>query len=150
VIWCIQVGFPILVERNGNICWTGNSGAIGTITGVSALCGDASWDLPWLSKSIRLETKHGYGDPKKEVKSIRIQKEWFDKLIEQSEHGNFHPMFAMKFKFTRSDDIMSKFIMIPFPVMSKVLKDMENLWLELEELREYKDEHEKRIQKKTN
>jgi hypothetical protein len=110
------------------------SGGAGTVTGIPELTGDAIWFLPYLSKPIVIEAKHGYGDKNKKVKSIRIQKEWFDKHLETSKNMELYPAFAMKFKFTSANG-MSKFILIPFPTMEKILKDMENLYLEVHELK---------------
>jgi len=110
------------------------SGSIGTVHGIDKLAGDAIWKLPWLNSNINIESKHGYGDKNKEVKSIRVQREWFEKHLGQAKALNFYPAFAMKFKFTHEDGL-SKFILIPFPTMKQILEEMENLWLELEELR---------------
>ena len=63
---------------------------------------------------------------------MTIYREWFDKHMQQGSNLGFYPVFAMKFKFAKD----SKFIVIPFDTMAKMLKDMEDLWLEVEELRE--------------
>ena len=120
------------------------SGAIGTTDGIDKLVGDARWVFPWLDGDIiSIECKHGYGDDQK-GKSFRIQREWFDKHLEQCKAANTHPMFAMKFKFT-AENGLSKFMLIPFPVMQWLIKNMENMHLELEELR-----HEQKKRKQGN
>jgi len=112
------------------------SGAIGTTEGIGKLCGDARWDLPWLQKTVAIECKHGYSKEGERAKSMTIQKEWFDKHLEQSERGNFYPVFAMKLKFAAGKDGLTEYMLIPFPVMQTILKEMENLYLEVEELRD--------------
>jgi len=152
----------IYVRRKGKACWfpnyksgsdfereaaslagkwgrrTPRSGAIGTTEHFSALCGDATWKFPWLKKPIIIEAKHGYGDKNKKVKSIRIQKEWFDKHLKAAKDNLgefvFYPAFAMKLKFT-TENGMSKFMLIPFSTMRRIITDMENTYIELEELR---------------
>jgi hypothetical protein len=121
------------------------SGAIGTTWG-SQLAGDAIWKFPWLSKSINLESKHGYGGKKKEQKSMTIYREWFTKHINQARALGFYPAWAMKFKFTMEDGL-SKFVLIPFPVVREIMNEIENLWLEKEELLR---EQEKRIKGKSS
>lgn len=116
------------------------SGGYGTVTGIAKLSGDARWDLPWLSSSINLECKHGYSGEPGTGKSMTIKREWFDKHLAQAKAGGFIPMFAMKFKFT-TEDGMSKFILIPFSAMKKIIKQMDDTYLELEELREYKRQY---------
>ncbi len=112
-----------------------HSGAIGTITGIGRLAGDAVWLLPWLDDNIiALECKHGYSDKGEERKSLRLKRDWFDKHLAQAQAMNFYPAFAMKFKFTAENGI-SKFVLIPFPVMEKILKHMDDTYLELEELK---------------
>ncbi len=106
------------------------SGAYGTTEAIDKLAGDARWDIPWSSKSIHLECKHGYSRPGQQAKSMTLYREWFDKLGEQAKRLNFFPAWAMKLKFTSE-----KYVLIPFPVMEKMLKDMTDVWKELEELR---------------
>jgi hypothetical protein len=114
-----------------------SSGAFGTTMGERALAGDVKWVFPWSmggGKEVHIECKHGYDRSKKEQKSMTIYREWFDKHLTQAKALDFVPMFAFKFKFTQQNG-MSKFVLIPFPVMEKLIKDMENMYLELEELR---------------
>jgi hypothetical protein len=136
------------------------SGMFGTTKGQADNAGDVRWDMPWFNhgKGVQVECKHGYDDTKKGVmcptcgrkldkpienqKSMTIYREWFDKHMGQGADLGFYPIFAMKFKFAKD----SKFIVIPFGTMSKMLKDMEDMWLELEELR---DEQKKRRTQKT-
>jgi hypothetical protein len=110
------------------------SGAIGTTQGYDVLCGDANWKLPWMEgKLISIECKHGYGDSdKKAPKSLRMQKEWFDKHEAQAKTSGFLPMWAMKFKFANN----GKFLIIPFSTMSVMLDKADNNYKELIELRE--------------
>lgn len=114
------------------------SGALGTSYGSKDLAGDVEWKFPWDmggGKSIHIECKHGYDKAKKEDrKSMTIYREWFEKHLTQAKALDFVPMFAFKFKFTHENGL-SKFILIPFPIMEKVIHDMENMYLELEELR---------------
>ena len=111
-----------------------SSGAIGTTWGVSQLAGDVRWKLPWLDSEIHLECKHGYSDKGQERKSMRIEREWFDKHMAQAEALDFYPAFAFKFKFTQQNG-MSKMILIPFPVMERVLSTVNNMHEEIEELK---------------
>ena len=114
-----------------------SSGAFGTTMGVKELAGDAKWKFPWSmggGKEIHVECKHGYDRSKKEQKSMTIYREWFEKHLNQAKALDFVPMFAMKFKFTQQNGL-SKFILIPFPIMEKLIKDMENMYLEIEELK---------------
>lgn len=128
----------------------------GSIKGIPQLSGDVRWKFPWFDDEIHLECKHGYGrgradkfcptcgrelDDKararipKGQKSMTIYREWFDKHLEQAKQYGFYPVFSMKFKFT-SENGLSSFIMIPFPVAKELMRQMENLWLELQELRD--------------
>jgi len=111
------------------------SGSVGTMAGEPRLAGDARWDFPWLTKPIVLECKHGYAAKNKQAKSMVLQREWFDKHLDISKNLELYPAFAMKFKFTKEDGV-SKFILIPFPTMEKILKEMENIYLEVQEYRE--------------
>jgi hypothetical protein len=119
------------------------SGAYGTMDGFPQLTGDASWDFPWLTKPIVIECKHGYPAKNQKGKSMILQREWFDKHLESAKNMELLPAFAMKFKFTAEDGI-SKFIVIPFPVMEKMLKEINNLYLEVKEYREQKERGNKR------
>jgi len=110
------------------------SGAIGTAEGISELAGDVRWMLPWLDSEIHLECKHGYSDKGQERKSMRIERKWFDKHITQAKSLDFYPAFAFKFKFTQQNG-MSKMVVIPFPVMERVLREANNVYEELEELK---------------
>ena len=124
-----------------------SSGAFGTTMGEKALAGDAKWVFPFNmggGNEVHVECKHGYDRSKKEQKSMTIYREWFEKHLNQSKAMDFVPMFAMKFKFTQQNGL-SKFVLIPFPVMEKLIQDMENMYLEIEEL---KNEQAKR--KETN
>ena len=120
------------------------SGAIGTTYGAPNVAGDASWKFPWLpkDKTIQIECKHGYDKSKTVRKSMTIYRDWFDKHLGQAKMLGFIPMFAMKFKFTTSSSGLSSFILIPFSTMEKLLKIVDNMWEELEELRNEKKEWE--------
>lgn len=109
-----------------------SSGAIGTVWGVPQLAGDVRWKLLWLDSEIHIECKHGYSDKGQERKSMRIEREWFDKHMAQAKALDFYPVFAFKFKFTQQNG-MSKMVVIPFPVMERVLSAANNLYEELEE-----------------
>jgi len=108
------------------------SGAFGTTEGIPQMAGDARWMLPWLDSEIHLECKHGYDDDPKQ-KSFRIYREWFDKHMNQAKAFDFYPAFAFKFKLTKQDG-MSKMVLIPFPVMERVLSVVNNMHQEIEEL----------------
>ena len=109
------------------------SGAIGTTEGISQMAGDVRWRLPWLDSEIHLECKHGYSDKGQERKSMRLDRAWFDKHMEQAKALDFYPAFAFKFKFTQQNG-MSKMVVIPFPVMERVLSTVNNMHKEIEEL----------------
>lgn len=109
------------------------SGAIGTTSGIPQLAGDVRWMLPWLDSEIHLECKHGYDDDPKQ-KSFRIYREWFDKHMIQAKAFDFYPAFAFKFKHT-SQNGMSKMVVIPFPVMERILSTANNMYEEMEELK---------------
>ncbi|MFA7101454.1 MAG: hypothetical protein WC196_07005 [Bacilli bacterium] len=119
------------------------SGAYGTTDGIPQMAGDVRWMLPWFDSEIHLECKHGYSDKGQERKSMRIERQWFDKHLKQAKALNFHPAFAFKFKFTHENG-MSKFVCFPFSTMEKLITQMENMYLELEELR---NEQKKRAKK---
>jgi hypothetical protein len=118
------------------------SGAVGTTQGVKDLTGDAQYKLPWLRKTIAVECKHGYAD-NKEKKSIRIQQEWFDKHYSQCKNMKLLPIWAMKIKFSYDHSKLNKFFIVPFDVAKEIIDNEENMYIELEELRKYKKEHEK-------
>jgi len=111
------------------------SGYVGTVEGWDRMAGDAQWRFPWLSKPVVLECKHGYAAKNQQAKSMVLQREWFEKHLQMAKNFELYPAFAMKFKFTKEDGI-SKFILIPFPIMEKILTEMENLYLEVQEYRE--------------
>jgi hypothetical protein len=113
------------------------SGAVGTMFGIDRLSGDVHWNLPWFSKVLAGECKHGYGKPneKADAKSMTIKKEWFEKHMTQARALGLYPFFSMKFKFTQENG-MSKFILIPHSTMKQLLNEMECMWQELQELRE--------------
>lgn len=101
-----------------------SSGAIGTTYGVPQLAGDARWFVKdWLGSDIHIECKHGYSDKGQERKSMRIEREWFDKHMTQAKAFDFYPAFAFKFKFTQQNG-MSKMILFPFPVMERILSSV--------------------------
>jgi len=111
------------------------SGAVGTITGHAVLVGDVQWNFPWMRDIISIECKHGYGTSSKEnQKYMTIHREWFDKHIAQTKAADLLPAWAMKFKFT-AENGMSKFVVIPFSTMKEIIRQMENVYLELQELK---------------
>lgn len=110
------------------------SGAYGTMDGIPQMAGDARWMLPWLDSEIHIECKHGYSDKGQERKSMRLEREWFDKHMTQAKALDFYPAWAFKFKFTQQDG-MSKMIVIPFPVIERVLSVVNNMHEEMEEMR---------------
>ncbi len=110
------------------------SGSYGTTNGISKLAGDAIFELPWHSRTINVECKHGYSREGQKAKSMTLKKEWFDKHFAQSKEMDFYPMFAMKLKFT-SENGLSKFFLVPFPVMKRLLEEQENMYQELLELK---------------
>ena len=118
------------------------SGGYGTELGIPQMVGDAQWRLPWFNQMIVLECKHGYSPKGGKGKSMTLKREWFEKHLAAAKVHGFYPAFGMKFKFTTEDGI-SKYILIPFSTMKKLIKENEDMWLELEELRAYKDEQEK-------
>jgi hypothetical protein len=106
------------------------SGAIGTVSGISQLSGDAVWKLPWLRHPVHLECKHGYtSGTGNKGKSMTLYREWFDKHMEQAKQFMFYPMWALKLKFTSE-----KYILVTFPTMTQIIKDMDDLYLEKCEL----------------
>lgn len=104
------------------------SGAYGTTSGIAQLAGDCRWKIPWLSKELVGECKHGYSRPDAKAKSMTLKREWFDKHYEQSELMNFFPFWAMKLKFTSE-----RYILLPFPVMKKFLEEADELYKEFKE-----------------
>jgi len=115
---------------------TPKSGAYGTVMGVQVMAGDTQWRFPWLNDIISIECKHGYqADYKADQKSMTIKKEWFDKHLEQCKSMDLLPAWSMKFKFT-TENGMSKFLVIPFKTARSIIDQMDNLYIEMEELRE--------------
>lgn len=116
------------------------SGGYGT-EGFVGMVGDVQFKFPWLDKRvISIECKHGYSDKGQERKSMRIDRAWFEKHMKQSKMAGFLPVWAMKFKSTQENG-MSKFLMIPFSTMKEIIKEMENVYSELEELRNEQKKH---------
>lgn len=115
------------------------SGAIGTVEGIPRLAGDFRWDLPWLKKMVIGEAKHGYGGSK----SISVKKEWFSKIYDQGKNLGFYPVLALKFKFSVHNG-MTSCVCIPTDIMETMINDMENIWLELCELRNEQEKQRKR------
>lgn len=122
------------------------SGGYGT-EGYLGMVGDVLFKFPWMNRRvISIECKHGYSDKGQERKSMRIDRAWFDKHMKQAKMAEFLPAWAMKFKAT-SENGMSKFVLIPFSTMEEIIKQMDNTYLELQELR---NEQEKRGKKKSS
>jgi len=122
------------------------SGGYGT-EGFVTMCGDVQFKFPWMSgKVISIECKHGYSDKGQERKSMRIDRAWFEKHMKQSKMGDFLPAWAMKFRSTHENG-MSKFVMVPFSTMKEIINEMENVYSELQELR---DEQKKRKKATSN
>jgi len=110
------------------------SGGYGT-EGFVGMVGDVQFKFPWLNKRvISIECKHGYSDKGQERKSMRIDRVWFEKHLKQTKMADLLPAWAMKFKGTKENG-MSKFIMIPFSTMKEIIKEMENVYSELQEFR---------------
>jgi len=120
------------------------SGAIGTVTGISDLAGDVRWKFPWFNSNINVECKHGYDRSKTDQKTMTVYRNWFDKHLKQAKLLNFYPVFAFKFKFTQQNG-MSKFVLIPFPIMEKLIHQTENVYLEMLELREENEKLKKLV-----
>jgi hypothetical protein len=120
-----------LAGKYGKRCY--KSGGVGSVTGIAALVGDVIWKFPWLRDRITVECKHGYDD-KPDQKTFRIYREWFDKHMKQAKAADLLPIWAMKFKGT-SENGMSKFVLIPFSTMGEIIKQMDNVYQELQELK---------------
>lgn len=116
------------------------SGAYGTTDGYPQMVGDVQYRFPWMDgEVIAIECKHGYSEKGQERKSMRIERAWFDKHEKQTRALDLLPAWAMKFKFT-TENGMSKFFIIPFSTARVIMKHMEDVYLELEELRQEKYE----------
>lgn len=110
------------------------SGAVGTTEGIKELAGDCRWKLPWLDKDMMGESKHGYSEPNERAKSMRIQRDWFDKHSEQARALNFYPFWAFKFKWTKD-----RYIVIPFDVMEHILNVVNDLYEEGKSLKKVRE-----------
>lgn len=118
------------------------SGGYGT-EGFVGMVGDVHFKFPWMrKKTISIECKHGYSDAGQQRKSMRIERAWFDKHINQTKMADFLPAWAMKFKAT-SENGISKFILIPFSTMKEIIYEMENVYSELQELKDEQAKHRK-------
>lgn len=118
------------------------SGGYGT-EGFIGMVGDVHFKFPWMNKRvISIECKHGYSDKGQERKSMRIERAWFDKHMKQTKMADFLPAWAMKFKATHENG-MSKFVMIPFSTMKEIIKEMDNVYSELQEFRNEQAKHRK-------
>jgi len=111
------------------------SGAVGTMEGIDTLVGDVQWRFPWFSKNLSGECKHGYGRKSGKGKYITLNREWFEKHMTQARAFGLFPFFSMKFKFA-TEDGMSKFVLIPHSTMRELILEMDNMWQELQVLRE--------------
>lgn len=130
-----------LAGEYGKRCY--KSGSIGSTEGISVLVGDVQWKFPWFRDVISVECKHGYDD-KPDQKTFRIYREWFDKHLKQAKAAGLLPMWAMKFKGT-SENGMSKFVLIPFSTMQEMIKQMDDVYQELQELKDEQKKHNKTI-----
>lgn len=118
------------------------SGGYGT-EGFVGMVGDVQFKFPWMRKKvISIECKHGYSDAGQQRKSMRIERAWFDKHMNQTKMADFLPAWAMKFKAT-SENGMSKFVLIPFSTMKEIINEMDNVYSELQELKDEQTKHRK-------
>jgi Holliday junction resolvase len=76
-----------------------NSGAFGTLTGISSLKGDVRFNLDGLY--FLIEAKAGYGGSQ----SISFKREWMDKVIEEAESQRPQriPMVALKLRGAKTE-----------------------------------------------
>jgi Holliday junction resolvase len=110
------------------------SGAAGTQLGIPMLQADLMGDYSFLDHLFMGEAKVGYGG-----KSMTIQKEWFDKIAEASDKTHSYPVVLLKFENSRSG--VRHVIAMDFEIWDKLLKEIQEMYLELESLYEKRDEH---------
>lgn len=74
------------------------SGALGSNLGISILTGDLTGRIYGFPKPLKAECKAGYGNKlHPECKSLRVEKEWLDKIKEEAELAFAMPLFFGKF-----------------------------------------------------
>jgi len=100
----------------------------GSIKDVAQLAGDFYLTFPWLDRAIIGEAKHGYT---RAEKSMTLQRDWFEKVAGLAQvHRTYHCV-AFKFKNTNM-----KYVAFSFEDFQRIMKEMENMYTELEELRD--------------
>lgn len=79
------------------------SGAIGTLVDESLLTGDLRGSIYGFPRKIKAECKAGYGNKAHpECKSLRLEKEWLDKIRKEADNNFDLPLFFGKFDNVRS------------------------------------------------
>lgn len=79
------------------------SGAIGTTISEPLLTGDLNGEIYGFPKKLKCECKSGYGNKAHpESKSLRLEKEWLDKIAKEADANYRMPIFFGKFDSVRS------------------------------------------------
>lgn len=110
------------------------SGALGTTLVDPRLTGDVFLTYEWLNKPIKVEAKYGYGTSK----SMRIQREWMEKICEESEANNSLPMVAIKFRDVTTGHKSAKWICFSLEDWNNLAEYLNELFDDLEEFWEWK------------
>ena len=102
-----------------------NSGAYGTLAGISTLTGDLRFNLDGLHFVV--EAKAGYGSSK----SITFQREWMDKVIEEASNSRPKclPIVALKMRGSKKDS--GKLIVVTLNTFKIFLEKYEDLMKDL-------------------
>jgi len=107
------------------------SGAMGTVLGEPLLTGDITGEVEGFPLKFKVECKVGYSaSPDREIKSFIIQKEWFDKIEEESDAANAIPFVMGKFDNVRAG--VKNFVAMDTKVFAEIMNYITDLTKELE------------------
>lgn len=107
------------------------SGGIGTTLGIPDLVGDINGSVPGLQKKLKIEAKCGYRVIKdKEVKSVSLRKEWFDKIKMEAAQSYGIPLIISKFDNVR--DGTKYFVALDLDTFAYIINEMSALKRELD------------------
>jgi hypothetical protein len=108
------------------------SGALGTQLHEAGLAGDVKGKIRGWPGAIKAECKFGYGNKvHPEVKSLRVEKEWLDKISDEAALDYSFPLFFGKFENARNGTKIfvcmdvTKFVMLA-NYITKVVKELED------------------------
>lgn len=115
------------------------SGAMGTVLGEPLLTGDITGEVRGFPLPFKVECKVGYSSSSadREIKSFIVQKEWLDKIEEESDAANSIPFLIGKFDNARNG--VKNFVIMDTKVFAEIMNYISDLTRELDILYDKKE-----------